>query len=212
MNTQYLSTLQVSQSFPQKCKSLYLQFCPKFIRFCECIVNLLKGNLLMIKRHHVTKFQNEVRSLFLKRITWKQRIDVLASGKGLQNSNYPSCHKQFLLTWNNLFSSQLVFNQSLNTQAVTKQELPKYQDEQIPTNQIYSLQKEINKKLFAKADSIVDKTLSCPRIKLSESQTVILDGVETGVLRLDFAQQLRRTNADVPDIYLTLLVYLQLCF
>ena len=51
----------------------------------------------------------------------------------------------------------------------------------------------------------MDKSLSCPRIKLSNSQTLILDGVETGYFLLDFAQQLRRKNADVPDIYFTLL-------
>ena len=63
----------------------------------------------------------------------------------------------------------------------------------------------MNKKLFSKADSLVDKILSCPRIKLSNSQTLILDGVETGIFLSDFVQQLRRKNADVPDIYFTLL-------
>ena len=70
---------------------------------------------------------------------------------------------------------------------------------------IDSLKKEINKKLFPKADSLIDKFLSCPRIKLSNSQTLILDGVEPGIFLSDFAQQLRRKNADVPDIYFTLL-------
>ena len=44
MNTQNLSTLQVFQSLSRKCKSQFLQSCPKkFIPFlCECIVNLLK--------------------------------------------------------------------------------------------------------------------------------------------------------------------------
>ena len=98
-----------------------------------------------------------------------------------------------------------VYNKSLITQSVTKQELPKDQPSQNTTYQIDSLKKEINKKLFSKADSLVDKILSCPRINLSNSQTLILDGVETGVSLKDFAQQLRRKNADVPDIYFTLL-------
>ena len=98
-----------------------------------------------------------------------------------------------------------VYNKSLVTQSVTKQELPKYQPSQNPTYQNDSLKKEINKKLISKADSLVDKILSCPRIKLSNSQTLILDGVETGTFLSDFVQQLRRRNADVPDIYLTLL-------
>ena len=98
-----------------------------------------------------------------------------------------------------------VYNKKSITQSVTKEELPKYQLSQNPTYQVYSLKKEINKKLFSEADSLVDKRLSCPRNKLSKSQTLILDGVESGIFLLDLAQQLRRKNADIPDIYFTLL-------
>ena len=98
-----------------------------------------------------------------------------------------------------------VYNKSLTTQSVRKQELPNYQPSQNLTYQIDSLKKEINKKLFSRTDSLVDKILSCPGIKLSNSQTFFLDGVETGIFLSDFAQQLRRKNADVPDIYFTLL-------
>ena len=91
------------------------------------------------------------------------------------------------------------------TQSVTKQELPNYQPSQNPTYHIDSLKKEINKKLFSRAVSLVDKILSCPHIKLSNSQTLILDGIETGIFLSDFAQQLRCKNADVPDIYFNLL-------
>ena len=77
---------------------------------------------------------------------------------------------------------------SLNTQAVTKQKFPKYQVEQNPTYQIDSLKKEINSKLFAKAHSLVDKILSCPRIKLSTSQTLLLDVVVYGILLSDFGR------------------------
>ena len=98
-----------------------------------------------------------------------------------------------------------MYNKSLSCQSVTQQELPKYQPSQNCTYQIDSLKKEINKKLFSKADCLVDKILSSPRIELSNSQTLSLDGVETGIFLSDFAQQLRRKNADVPDIYFILL-------
>ena len=98
-----------------------------------------------------------------------------------------------------------VYNKSVTTHTVTKQEPPKYKAEQPPTYQIDSLKRDINKKLFGKADTLIDKILSCPRIKLSNSQTIILDGVDTGVLISDFTLHLRRKNADVPDIYFTLL-------
>ena len=87
-----------------------------------------------------------------------------------------------------------VYNESVTTQSVTKQELPKYKAEQPPTYQI-----------DYQADTVIDKILSCSRIKLSNSQTINLDGVDTGVLFSDFSQQLHRKNADVPDIYFTLL-------
>ena len=96
-----------------------------------------------------------------------------------------------------------VYNKSVTTQSVTKQELPEYKAEQSPTYQIDSL--NLNKKLFGKADKLIDKILSCSRIKLSNSQTIVLDGVDTGVLISDFTLHLRRKNADVPDIYFTLL-------
>ena len=38
-----------------------------------------------------------------------------------------------------------VYNKSLITQSVTKQELPKFKPSQNPTNQVDSLKKEINK-------------------------------------------------------------------
>ena len=95
----------------------------------------------------------------------------------------------------------------LNTTKSTtlKVDLPKYQPQQTPTAQVDSLKKDINKRLFAKANSLVDKPIASPRIKLSLSNTIVLDGTDTGVLLQDFAQHLRRKNADVPDIYFTLL-------
>ena len=96
-----------------------------------------------------------------------------------------------------------MYNKNVTAQSVTKPELPKYKAEQPPTYQIDSLKRDINKKVFGKADALTDKILSCSRIKLSNSQTVILEGVDTGVLISDFTLHLRRKNVDVPDIYFT---------
>ena len=96
-----------------------------------------------------------------------------------------------------------VYNKSVTAQSDAKQELPKYKTEQHPTYQIDSL--NLSKKHFGKTDSLIDKILSCSRIKLSNSQTIILDGVDTVVLISDFTLHLRCKNADVPDIYFTLL-------
>ena len=80
-----------------------------------------------------------------------------------------------------------VYNKNLITQSVTKQKLPKHQSSQNPTYQIDAIKKEMNKKLFSKADSLVDNVLSCPRIKLSNSQTLFLDGVESRIFLHDCA-------------------------
>ena len=85
MNTQNLSTLQVFQLLSRKCKSHFLQSCPKeFIRFlCECIVNLLKGKFQAIKRHHVVKFQRSLATIAKKNnLEAKKKRSVVR--KGLQ--------------------------------------------------------------------------------------------------------------------------------
>ena len=73
-------------------------------------------------------------------------------------------------------------NKSLKTQANTNLELSMYPIEQNPKYQTSSLEKEINQKLFAKADSSVNKVFSCPPIKLSNSKTLVGVGIGTGVL------------------------------
>ena len=101
-----------------------------------------------------------------------------------------------------------VYNKSVTAKSVTKQELPKYKAEQPPTYQIESL--NLNKKLFGKADPLIDKILSCSRTKLSNSQTIILDGVDTGVLISDFTLHLRQKSATFQTftlLYSTLLEY-----
>ena len=94
---------------------------------------------------------------------------------------------------------------NLNTKPTHKVELPKYQPQQTPSSHIDTLKKDINKKLLAKADSLIDKLLISPLIKLSQSNTIVRDGVDTGVLLQDFAEHLRKKKADIPDNYFTLL-------
>ena len=98
-----------------------------------------------------------------------------------------------------------VYNKSVTTQSVIKQQLLKYKAEQPRTYQIDFLKKDNYKKLFGKADTLIDKISSGSRIKFAISQTIILDGVDSGVLISDFTQHLRRKNVDFPDIYFTLL-------
>ena len=98
-----------------------------------------------------------------------------------------------------------VYNNSNSPSIVTKQELPKYKPEQTPTYHKDTLRNEINQRLSTSASPLVNKILESPRIKLSNSNTLILDGIEPGVLLKDFAQRLKRKNVPIPDIYFTLL-------
>ena len=76
--------------------------------------------------------------------------------------------------------------------------VPTFTKSHIP---VWFAEEVIKQKLFAEADSLVDKFLFCPRMELSKSQTLrLLDCVRTGVLLSDFAQQLRRKISDFPDI------------
>ena len=152
MNTQNLSTLQEFQSLSRKCKNHFLQSCPKeFIRFlCECIVNLLKGNLQAQKRYQVVKFQNEVWLLSLKRTIESRKETFCRQKKGC--NYWPSLHlpsyticldmEQFVLV------PASVYDKSVTMQSFTKPEVPKYKAEQPPTYQIDSLKRDINKKLW----------------------------------------------------------------
>ena len=63
-----------------------------------------------------------------------------------------------------------VHSGSVTTQSVTKQEFPNDKAEQPATYQIDSLKRDINKKLFRKADPLINNVLSCSRIKPSDLQ------------------------------------------
>ena len=81
-----------------------------------------------------------------------------------------------------VFVPAFVYNKSLNAQSDTNQELPiqsinfnKIQ----PTKVIHK--KQIIRNFFATAESLVDNTLFCPRIKFSNLKTLNLDGIEVGM-------------------------------
>ena len=76
-----------------------------------------------------------------------------------------------------------VYNSSNNSTIFTKQEkeIPRHTPEQAPMYHKDTLKKEINQQLSTSDSHRVNKILESPRIKLSISNTLILDGIETGV-------------------------------
>ena len=209
MNTLNLSTLQAFPHFSLACKVQFLKICPKeFIRFLrECIVNLLQGNLSEVRRSHGLKYRDKILELSLKRTTWKQRRSLFSSQKGLLlKKQFPPSSIIICLEMEQFVLVPLsVYNSSNNPTIVTKRELPKYKPEQTPMCHKDTLKREINQQLSTSASPLVNKILESPRIKLSNSKTLILGGIETGVLLKDFVQSLKRKNVPVPDIYFTLL-------
>ena len=65
-----------------------------------------------------------------------------------------------------------------NPTIVAKQELPKYKPEQTPKYHKDTFKKEINQQLSTSASPLVNKISESPRIKLSNSNTLILDGID----------------------------------
>ena len=105
-------------------------------------------------------------------------------------------------------------NKKLKTLVVSKRQLSKHQADDISRTKLIGLRREQRKSCLPK-QTLVDKILPCRRIKLPIYKTLILDGVKTGVLLSNLAQQFCRKNADDPEnffLYLTLLVYLKLWF
>ena len=98
-----------------------------------------------------------------------------------------------------------VYKNKNNLCIASKQQLPKYKPEQYPTYQKGTIKKEIKQHLIASSTLLINKVLESPCIKVSNFNTLSVDGVETGVLLKVFTQRLQRKNVPVPGIYSTLL-------
>ena len=75
----------------------------------------------------------------------------------------------------------------------------------VPTHLNPNYKEISNKTRSFKNESIVDQILNSPRVKLSLSDTILLDGRDTEVAFADFIFALKRKNVDFPDIYYTIL-------
>ena len=162
MNAPNLSFLQVLQSVSHKCKKSLPWVLPKeSIRFlCECIVNRLKRNLQSIIRHQVRKIQTRSSIALSKKIFRKQRRAVLVSKK--------ASHILWKITRaviNHLSWYGAVFPHPFF--CLQKQEFEYSDSHKVGASKHCSwtkslvpkwlFQKGISKKLFAKADSSVDR-------------------------------------------------------
>ena len=88
-----------------------------------------------------------------------------------------------------------MYNNASTRQSITNQEFLKHLLQQTPTYETNPLRRKF---FFAKAVTLLDKTLSCSRIDLSSSQSKVFDGADSKVFSFDFAQQLCPRNSDIP--------------
>ena len=130
------------------------------------------------------------RTVFKKQLGSNEEVSVRRKKDYCSRKQFPPSSLIICLEMEQFVQVPLsVYNSSNNPTIVTKQELPKYKPEQTPTYHKDTLKKEINQQLSTSTSPLVNKTLESPRIKLSNSNTLILDGIETGVLLKDFAQR-----------------------
>ena len=93
----------------------------------------------------------------------------------------------------------------------TKQKLEQKQEkEEIPKN-FDSVYSAVNARLKTSNNKhIIGLILNSPRIKLSQSDNIILDNRDTKESIVDFVCTLKRKNTNFPDIYFTILEATQL--
>ena len=100
-----------------------------------------RSRVALSKKNHSSK-EGKLRHLEKSCNSWKSLI--------LPSLTIRHYMEEFVLV-----SASVYNNKCLNTQTVTKQELPRYHVDKNPTNQIDSLKKEINRKLCVKAGPLV---------------------------------------------------------
>ena len=88
-----------------------------------------------------------------------------------------------------------------------KPKLEQKQDkEEIVPKNFDSIYSAINAKLKTSNNKhLIDLILNSPRIRLSQSENIILDNRDTKKSIVDFVCALKRKNTNFPDIYFTIL-------
>ena len=90
---------------------------------------------------------------------------------------------------------------------LSPQRLDKYNEKQdsVPKN-LETVYRKVNAKTKSSSnESLINEILNSPRIKLSLSDSILLDGRDTNVAFVDFVYALKKKNVECPDIYYTIL-------
>ena len=112
MNTQNLSTLEMFQSLSRKCKSHFLQSCPKeFIRVSMRMHS--KSTQRKLASHKNTSRGKVSRQSLVtipkkNNLEAKKKSSVVRRSITIDSSHYTSRHQSYVLIWSSLFLSQLL--------------------------------------------------------------------------------------------------------
>lgn len=116
--------------------------------------------------------------------------------------------EQFVLIPASLFEQQFKQEKTTSTLPLDNNLSPEEEKNPVPT--LEPVYKELTRRTKSKQVTIIDHILQSPRIKLSLSHNLILDGVDTGVSLVDFVHQLKKKSSSIPSIYFTLLEAIKL--
>ena len=106
---------------------------------------------------------------------------------------------QFVLTPYSIYQSQSTLPKK------TKLEQKQEKEEIAPKN-FDSIYSAVNAKLKQSNNKhLIDLIFNSPRIRLSQSENIIIDNRDTKESIVDFVCALKRKNTDFPDFYLTIL-------
>ena len=208
MITEEICTLQVFQLFSQKCKTPLLQSCLKeFIRFLrDCIINRLRKTCTAWEDIRWKTFSVSVDYCFgneQPRSKGKTFWRPKRSYSSEKNTSPVFRH----LTWYgavfspSYFCVQQVFQDPVSYKAGFS-EVSTFTKSHIPNGFFYEGDKQ---KIISSSKLFSGQNLSCPYVKLANSQTLILVGVELENFLSNIARHLRCKHADIPDNYFTLL-------
>ena len=71
---------------------------------------------------------------------------------------------------------------------------------------IWKLYRKVNAETKSSSnESLINEIFNSPRIKLSLSDSILLDGRDKNVAFVDFVYALKKKNVECPDIYYTIL-------
>ena len=172
------------QTFSQKLQKQFSLHSPtSFFQFLgEGLVNLQRGVLQNLRKVDVVKYRRELSEITRRRTSQHKRRSILSSSKHLEGFHGMD---QFVLTPYSIYQSQITLPKNRKLEKASREEIvPKDFD---------SFYSAINARLKTSNNQhLIDSVLDSRRIKLRQSENMILDNRDTKEPIVDFLCALKR--------------------